>query len=123
MKEFNELERDELEPDAIRHMRLFFYLVPIFGFFPAIWTLYRHAGSRQERSLSRFVIKLALGWLLLYGLLGASAMQTESISISLLLTASLITSGYFGLNLILMLRLWRRQAIALPLIGKVGRLL
>lgn len=123
MKEFNDFEPDEIEPDAIRHIRLFFYLVPIFGFFPAVWTLYRHVGSRQERSLSRFVIKLAAGWLLIYGLMGASAMNAESIPLPLLLTASFMTSGYFGLNLFLMVRLWQRKAISLPLIGKVGRLL
>lgn len=123
MKEFNDFELDEFEPDAIRHIRLFFYLVPIFGFFPAVWTLYRRVGNRQERSLSRFVIKLAIGWLLIYGLMGASAMNAESIPLPLLLTASLITSGYFGLNLFLMVRLWQRRAISLPLIGKVGRLL
>lgn len=123
MKEFNDVDRDEIEPDAIRHIRLFFYLVPIFGFFPAIWTLYRRAGSRQERSLSRFVVKLAIGWLLIYGLIGASAMNAETIPLPLLLTASFMTSGYFGLNLFLMVRLWQRKVISLPVIGKVGRLL
>lgn len=123
MKEFDDLQLDEIEPDAIRHVRLFFYLVPIFGFFPAVWTLYRHAGSRQERALSRFVIKMAMGWLLLYGLLGASAINADSMPLPLLLTASFMTSGYFGLNMLLMVRLWQRKVIALPLLGKVGRLL
>jgi hypothetical protein len=123
MKEFDDLQSEVIEPDAIRHIRLFFYLVPIFGFFPAVWTLYRRAGGRQERALSRFVIKMAMGWLLLYGLMGASAMNAESIPLPLLLSASLMTSGYFGLNLFLMVRLWQRKAISLPLLGKVGRLL
>ncbi|MBW4442144.1 MAG: hypothetical protein KME10_13085 [Plectolyngbya sp. WJT66-NPBG17] len=114
---------DRLEPDAVRHLRLFFYLLPIFGFFPAIWTLYRRSGGRQERALSRFVVKFALGWLVLYGLMGTSAFTSESAQLPLLLTASFMTSGYFVLNLFLMVRLWQRKAIALPLIGKVGRLL
>jgi len=114
---------DRLETDTVRHLRLFFYLLPIFGFFPAVWTLYRRSGSRQERALSRFVVKFALGWLLLYGLMGASALTSESAQLPLLLTASFMTSGYFVLNLFLMVRLWQRKTLALPLIGKVGRLL
>ncbi len=114
---------DRLEPDAIRHLQLFFYLLPVFGFFPAVWTLYRRSSSRQERALSRFVVKFALGWLVLYGLMGASAFTSESAQLPLLLTASFMTSGYFVLNLFLMVQLWQRKPIALPLIGKVGRLL
>ncbi|MBE9012813.1 hypothetical protein IQ250_21675 [Pseudanabaenaceae cyanobacterium LEGE 13415] len=114
---------DRLEPDEIRHLRLFFYLLPVFGFFPAIWTLYHRSGSRQERNLSRFVVKFAMGWLLIYGLIGASAFTSESAQLPLLLTASFMTSGYFVLNLYLMVRLWQRKTISLPLIGKVGRLL
>ncbi|MBD2082868.1 hypothetical protein [Leptolyngbya sp. FACHB-17] len=114
---------DRLEPDAVRHLRLFFYLLPVFGFFPALWTLYRQSSSRQERALSRFVVKLAMGWLLLYGLMGASAFTSDSAQLPLLLTASFLTSGYFVLNLVLMVRLWQRKSIVLPLIGKVGRLL
>ena len=32
-------------------LQLFFHLIPIIGFFPSLWTLYRHAGvgSREER--------------------------------------------------------------------------
>jgi hypothetical protein len=122
MKEFESFPQTAIEPDAIRHIRLFFYLVPIFGFFPAVWTLYQRAGGRQERALSRFVIKLSAGWLLMYALMGASAMNAESMPLALLLTASFMTSGYFGLNIFLMVRLWQRKAIDLPIIGKVGRL-
>jgi hypothetical protein len=102
---------DRLEPDAIRHLQLFFYLLPIFGFFPAVWTLYRRSGSRQARSLSRFVVKFSFGWLVLYGLMGASALTSESAQLPLLLTASFLTSGYFVLNLVLMVRLWKRKTI------------
>ncbi|MCU0547767.1 MAG: hypothetical protein MUC48_00330 [Leptolyngbya sp. Prado105] len=122
MNEFDFLKSEEIEPDTLRHIRLFFYFVPIFGFFPAVWTLYRRAGGRQERALSRFVIKLSVGWLLLYGLMGASAMNAESVPLPVLLAASFMTSGYFGLNLFLMVQLWRRKAISLPIVGKVGKL-
>ncbi len=114
---------DRPEADEIRHLRLFLYLMPIFGFFPALWTLYRQAGGRQERSLSRFVIKLAIGWLLMYGLLGAAATSETVSQLPILLSASFLTSGYFVVNFWLMVRLWQRRSIELPLIGRVGRLL
>jgi hypothetical protein len=114
---------DLLETDELRHLKLFLYLIPVFGFFPAIWTLYRRAGSRNERELSRFVIKLAVGWLLAYGLLGMGVATTENFQLPLLLTASVLTSGYFVVNVWLMVRLWQRRSISLPLVGKVGRLI
>lgn len=113
---------DSPENQDIQHLKLFLYLLPVFGFFPALWTLYRHKGTRQERSLSRLVIKLALGWLVTYFLLGAGATTSESLQIPLLLTSSLLTSGYFLVNLWMMVRLWQRKAIELPLLGRVGRL-
>jgi nitrate reductase gamma subunit len=114
---------DSLDRDEIRHLKLFLYLVPMFGVFPAMWTLYRRAGSRKERALSRFVIKFALGWLVTYGLLGASATTLENGHLALLITASFLTSGYFLTNVWLMMRVWQRKSIGLPGIGKVGKLL
>ncbi|MCY7322045.1 MAG: hypothetical protein LH660_09685 [Phormidesmis sp. CAN_BIN36] len=115
-------ELDSLENQDIQHLKLFLYLLPVFGFFPALRTLYRHKGTRSERSLSRLAIKLALGWLVAYFLLGAGAVTSDSLQVPLLLTSSLLTSGYFLLNLWLMVQLWRRKAIDLPLLGRVGRL-
>lgn len=113
---------DSLESDELRHLQSFLYLLPVFGFFPALWTLYRNRGGRQERALSRMVIKLALGWLVTYLLLGAGAVSSESLQIPSLITASLLTSGYFLVNLWMMVRLWQRKSIALPLLGRVKRL-
>jgi len=31
---------EPLDAPAYKHLYLFFYLIPIFGFFPALWTLY-----------------------------------------------------------------------------------
>jgi hypothetical protein len=109
------------EIDEIRHLKLFFYLLPVFGFFPALWTLYRQTGTRQERALSRLVIKLALGWLFAYFLTGAGIHSSESLALPLLVTSSLLTSGYFMVNIWMMVRLWQRRSIQLPLLGKVGR--
>lgn len=117
MQDFNSLETDEL-----RHLQLFLYLLPVFGFFPALWTLYRDRGGRQERALSRMVIKLTLGWLVAYVLLGAGAASAESFQIPTLIAASVLTSGYFLVNLWMIVRLWQRRSISIPLVGRVGRL-
>jgi hypothetical protein len=113
---------DSFENEDIQHLKLFLYLLPVFGFFPALWTLYRHKGTRQERSLSRLVIKLALGWFVAYFLVGFGVSTSESLQLPLLVTGSLLTSGYFLVNLWLMVRLWKRKAIELPFLGRVGRL-
>lgn len=110
------------DSDPTRHIKLFLYLLPVFGFFPAIWTLYHHSGDRQERSLSRLVIKLSVGWLFAYILLGCGATASESLQLPLLVTASLMTSGYFLVNVWMMVQLWQRRSVGLPFVGYVGRL-
>jgi hypothetical protein len=112
----------DFENQDIQHLKLFLYLMPVFGFFPALWTLYRHQGTRPERALSRLVIKLALGWLVAYFLLGFGATTSDSLQVPLLITSSFLTSGYFLVNLWLMVRLWQRKAIALPFFGRAGRM-
>ena len=109
------------DTEDIRHLKLFFYLVPVVGFFPALWTLYRQRGTQQERALSRLVIKLAMGWLFAYFLMGAGIQSSESLALPLLVTSSFLTSGYFLINIWMMTRLWQRKTIQLPLLGKVGR--
>jgi hypothetical protein len=105
----------------MRQLKLFFYLVPVFGFLPAVWTLYRQRGNQQEQALSRVVIKLAVGWLFAYILLGAGIQSSESLALPLLVTSSFMTSGYFLVNIWMMVRLWQRKTIQLPLVGKVER--
>lgn len=108
-------------PNAdLRQLKLFFYLVPVFGFFPALWTLYRQRGNQTEQALSRLVVRLALGWLFAYFLMGAGIRSSETLALPLLVTSSLLTSGYFMVNIWMMVRLWQRKTIQLPLLGKVG---
>jgi hypothetical protein len=39
----NDDQNIELPEDSdLKHLQLFFYLIPVFGFFPSLWTLYRH---------------------------------------------------------------------------------
>jgi hypothetical protein len=111
---------DPLENQDVKHLQLFIYLIPVVGFFPALWTLYRRNGNRSQRSLSKLAVKLAFGWILGYLLLGAGAQASESLSVSLLLMSSLLTSGYFLVNLWFMVRLWRHKSLWLPGIGHLS---
>ena len=113
-------DREPFENEDFKRLQLFLYLVPVVGFFPALWTLYRGKGTRQQKNLSRLVVTLALGWLLGYILLGAGANASESLSLPLLITSSLFTSGYFLVNLWLMVQLWRRKALRLSIVSKLG---
>jgi hypothetical protein len=111
---------NSFENQDIKHLQLFLYLIPVVGFFPALWTLYHRRGTRQERNLSRMVITLALGWLLGYLLLGIGAEASDSLSLPLLITSSLLTSGYFLVNLFLMVRLWQRKSLKLPIVSNLS---
>ena len=102
------------------HLKLFIYLVPIFGFFPALLSLYRKKGSRQEQAVSRLVVTLAFGWLAGYILLGTGAQMSEAFSLRLLVTSGLLTTGYFLTNFWLMLRLWRRKSLRLPGVSQLS---
>jgi hypothetical protein len=102
---------DRFGTEDLKHLRMFIYLVPIVGFFPALWTLYRKRGNQEQREVSRLAITLALGWLFGYVLLGTGAQAIDSLSLPLLITSSLLTSGYFLVNIWLMVRLWQRQPI------------
>lgn len=116
---YRDLER-ELENEDLRHLQLFFYLVPVVGFFPAIWTLYRGRGTKQQKVVSRLAVTLAMGWLFGYLLLGASTEASESATLPLLVMSSLFTSGYFIVNIWLMVQLWRRKRPWLPVISPLS---
>jgi heme/copper-type cytochrome/quinol oxidase subunit 3 len=120
MSEPEYIEKQEFEDQVIKRLQLFLYLVPVVGFFPALWTLYYRRGTKQQDDLSRAVVTLTLGWLLTYVLLGIGAETSDSLSLPLLLTSSLITSGYFLTNIWLMVRLWQRKSVRLPIISRVG---
>ena len=109
---------DPFDNPDIRHLQLYLYLTPVFGVFPALWTLYRRQGSREQLAVSRLAVTLAFGWLLGYILLAAGAGTSESGRIPMLLANSLLTSGYFVLSISLMIRLWQRQSLRLPLISR-----
>ena len=62
-------ELDPLENSDLNRLQLFIYLVPVVGFFPALWTLYRRHGTREQQAVSRLSVTLAFGWLFAYILL------------------------------------------------------
>jgi hypothetical protein len=90
------------------------YLVPVIGFFPSLWTLYRRQGSREQLNVSRLSITLALTWLLGYLLLGAGATTGEFFTFRLLLLNSFLTSGYFLVSAWLIVRTFQGKSNYIP---------
>jgi hypothetical protein len=115
MKELDPLENSDLD-----RLQLFVYLVPVLGFFPALWTLYRRQGSREQQAVSRLSVTLAFGWLLGYILLSAGGQASEFWTLRLLFMNTMLTSGYFIVSVGLMLRLWQRKPPRLPGISRIA---
>lgn len=123
-----------LESEDLDRLQILIYLIPVLGFFPALWTLYRQAGNlslaspseRSRQNASRLVVTLAMGWLVGSVLLGAGAQvgartqAADLLTLPLLITSSLLTSGYFLVNIWLMVRVWRGQSIRLPGISRLS---
>ena len=102
------------EDDNISFLPLILYLVPIIGFFPSLWTLYRRQASREQLDVSRLSITLALTWLLGYILLETGAFTGDFFSLRLLLLNSFLTSGYFLVNGWLIVRTVQGKSNRLP---------
>lgn len=114
-------ETDPFDNQDLKHLNLYLYLVPIMGFFPAVWTLYRRKGkSRQELAVSRLAVTLALVWLSSYILLETTAKSSELFTLPLLIMSSVLTSSYFVVSVALMFRLLKRQPIWLPWFSSLG---
>lgn len=116
MRKTNPFENSDL-----KQLQLFWYLIPVFGVFPSLWTLYCRQGSREEMAASRLSVTLAFGWLLGYILLAAGADTSETWKLPLLITNSLFTSGYFVVSTWLMFRLWQRRSLHLRTSERVLR--
>ncbi|NJR38121.1 MAG: hypothetical protein HC781_03795 [Leptolyngbyaceae cyanobacterium CSU_1_4] len=123
MKQSDPLEREDLD-----RLQILIYLIPVLGFFPALWTLYGQTEGRSlaghsekaRRNASRLAVTLATGWIMGYALLGSGAQAADSLSLPLLITSSLLTSGYFLVNIWLMVRVWQGQSIRLPGISRLS---
>ncbi|MBP0015225.1 MAG: hypothetical protein J7545_21875 [Roseofilum sp. SBFL] len=108
------------ENPYFKRLQLYVYLAPVVGFVPALWTLYQKKGDRQIQLTCRLAVVLALSWAIAISLLNTSANASESLHLPLLITSSTLTSGYFFLNIWLMIRLWRHQNICIPGISELG---
>ncbi|MDX2216644.1 MAG: hypothetical protein SFY66_25495 [Oculatellaceae cyanobacterium bins.114] len=111
---------DPFGENDLRRLQTFIYLVPVIGFFPALWMLYQRQGNKQQRAVSRLAVLLATGWLFGYLLLGTAAQASDTLTLPLLIMSSLLTSGYFLVNIWLMVRLWQRKSIWLPGLSQLG---
>jgi hypothetical protein len=110
-------ERDRPESE-FRNLKLMLYFMPVFGIIPALWSLNREDSTKSERNASRIAVKLALTWFASYMLFDVSAQNIEALHVPLLLT----TSGYFVMNLWLVILLWQRKSVDVPFLGRVDRL-
>ncbi|MEA5581240.1 hypothetical protein VB620_07795 [Nodularia harveyana UHCC-0300] len=89
----------------ISKKQLFLYLIPVIGFFPSLWTLYRRRGTREQLVVSRLSVTLALTWLLGYFLLATGAATSDFLTLRMLILNSFLTSSYFLVSVWLIIRL------------------
>ena len=101
-------------PSASSSVYLVWYLLPIIGFFPSLWTLYRRQGSREQLAISRISITLAISWLLGYLFLATGAANLDFLSVRLLILNSFLTSGYFLISLWLIIVTIRGKSQRIP---------
>jgi hypothetical protein len=112
---------DSFDRHEIKNLMLLLYLMPVFGVGPAMWTLSQPDRPKAEKALSRMAIKLMMAWFAGTVLLEMGVENVDALKLPLLIVSSVFTSGYFVLNLGLMLRLWQGRTIDLPLFGRVSR--
>ncbi|KST63996.1 hypothetical protein [Mastigocoleus testarum] len=95
---------------------LLLYLIPVIGFFPSLWTLYRRQGSREKLSISRLSVTLALIWVVGYIFLasGTASFNSNLFAVRLLILNSFFTSSYFLVSIWLMLRISKNKYKGLP---------
>ena len=111
---------DPTENYDLNHLQLFFYLIPVLGFFPSLWTLYQRDKSEnssfktEQLKVSRLSVTLASSWLIGYLLLGMGAETSEYLSLRLLILNTFLTSGYFLVSMMLMIRLYQRKPLRVP---------
>ena len=102
-----------------RHLKLWIYFLPVAGIIPAIWTLYRDQGNREQQKASRISIILIIFWLSSYCCLSLGAAQSSDLlAFRLLYINALFTTGYFLTCTFLMFRLGKENKLSLPKINK-----
>ena len=107
--------RDIFAEKRLKRLELFIYLTPAIGLIPALWKLYRKEGDREERSVYRLSVNLGLTWLVTYSLLWLGATETSAVvTFRLLYLNGLLSSGYFLVCIILMVRILQGKSTTLP---------
>jgi hypothetical protein len=125
MRRDNHPDRQMATPDNIsrdstkERIEMFFCLMPVFGLIPSASALVRQRSSRQVRDVSQVAICLMLTWAIAYGAMGGVPTEGETVQITAELIKATLSSGYFGICVYLMYRLYRHQAIALPWIKDI----
>ncbi|MEM7650137.1 MAG: hypothetical protein AAF283_13225, partial [Cyanobacteria bacterium P01_A01_bin.70] len=115
------MRAQQSDPETkLETLKLVIYLVPIFGFFPALWSLYLKQGTRRETTVSKTAVTLALAWVMLSLLTTAGSQAADVVSTRLLVTNLLATTGYFMTSFWLMLRLLQGGSPRLPGLSKLG---
>lgn len=106
----------QIKKQDISLIGMLIYLIPVIGFFPSLWTLYRREGSREQLRISRLSITLALTWIIGYILLGTGTGTGTSdlFTLRLEILNSFVTSGYFVVSVWLILRTVKGKSQQLP---------
>lgn len=104
---------DHQDPSTSRRL-LLLYLIPVIGFFPSLWTLYRCQGSKEQLAVSRLSITLGFSWLLVYLFLATGSASSDFLTLRLLILNSFFTSGYFLVSLWLIFRVIQGKSYRLP---------
>ncbi|MBE9056268.1 hypothetical protein [Sphaerospermopsis sp. LEGE 08334] len=115
MENLPPIDNYPLPPETATSKRLLLlYLIPVIGFFPSLWTLYRHEGSREQLAVSRLSITLGFTWMLGYLLLATGAATSDFFTLRLLILNSFLTSGYFLVSVWLIFRVIQGRSYRLP---------
>ncbi len=111
----------DLETKKLQKRQLWYYLIPVFGIVPSLWTIYLGKGSKEQQQTSRLSIVLLLAWLTPYISLFLGAGQTsDTMAFRLLYTNALLTTGYFLVCFWLLFRLQQGKSPYLPLINSLS---
>ncbi|MEB3216970.1 MAG: hypothetical protein VKN72_12195 [Nostocales cyanobacterium 94392] len=107
-------DSSKINKEDISLMGMLIYLIPVIGFFPSLWTLYRGEASREQLKTCRLSITLALTWIIGYILLGTGASSSDFFALRLYILNSFVTSGYFVVSVWLIIRTVQGKSQRLP---------
>ncbi len=115
MKHFESISNSsKVKKQDISLIGMLIYLIPVIGFFPSLWTLYRREASREQLRVSRLSITLTLTWIIGYILLGTGASSSDFFALRLEILNSFMTSGYFVVSVWLIIRTIKGKSRRLP---------